>query len=212
MKTKIIKLITLALTAISLVGLTSVAPVYAANDICSNDHVSDEIKIASGCSKEDLIDSSTNVNNLEDTIIGILNGVIGLLSVVAIIVIIIGGVRYMTSSGDSAKLTKARDTILYAAIGLIICALAAVIVNFVVNNLIKGEGRETTTSQESSSNNQDNSSNTNNNSGSSSNNNSNNGTDYDSAYYQWLREQDRRCQEEEGREMYDASNGRCTNL
>lgn len=73
-------------------------------------------------------------------IIGILNGVIGLLAVVCVIVIVTGGVQYMTSSGDAGKVKKAKDTILYAIIGLVVCALAATIVNFVIANLpgVKG--------------------------------------------------------------------------
>ena len=65
----------------------------------------------------------------------IVNGVLGILGVVAVVVIVIGGVQYMISSGDPGKTKKAKDTILYAAIGLIIVALAAVIVNFVIANI-----------------------------------------------------------------------------
>ena len=68
----------------------------------------------------------------------ILNIIIGSLGVIAVIVIIIGGVLYMTSSGDSGKVKKAKDTILYGVIGLIICVLAAAIVNFVIDNVING--------------------------------------------------------------------------
>ena len=71
-----------------------------------------------------------------DTIIGILNAVIGVLSIICVIVIIIGGVQYMTSTGDAGKVKKAKDTILYAIIGLVVCALAATIVNFVVVKLL----------------------------------------------------------------------------
>lgn len=71
-------------------------------------------------------------NTLPDTIIGILNGIVGVLAVICVIVIVIGGVQYMTSSGDAGKVKKAKDTILYALIGLVICALAAAIVNFVI--------------------------------------------------------------------------------
>ena len=65
----------------------------------------------------------------------ILNAVIGSLGIVAVIVIVIGGILYMTSSGDAGKVKKAKDTILYGIIGLVICALAYAIVNFVISNL-----------------------------------------------------------------------------
>lgn len=69
----------------------------------------------------------------------IINVIIGLLGIVAVIVIIMGGVSYMTSSGDAGKVKKAKDTILYGVIGLIICALAFAIVNFVITNIIGGK-------------------------------------------------------------------------
>lgn len=80
-----------------------------------------------------------NENTLIDTIQGIINAVIAVLGVVAVLVIIIGGVQYMTSSGDSAKVKKAKDTILYGVIGLVICVLAFAIVNFIIFNLIGGK-------------------------------------------------------------------------
>lgn len=74
--------------------------------------------------------------NLKDTIIGIINAVIGVLGVVAVVVIIIGGIGYMTSSGDAGKVKKAKDTILYGVIGLVIVVLAFAIVNFVISNVL----------------------------------------------------------------------------
>lgn len=75
-------------------------------------------------------------SDIAPVIIGILNGVVGLLAVVCVVVVVIGGVNYMTAAGDSNKVKKGRDTILYAIIGLIICALAATIVNTVIVNLL----------------------------------------------------------------------------
>ena len=69
-------------------------------------------------------------------VIDVVNVVIGVLGVVAVIVIIFGGVQYMTSAGDSGKVKKAKDTILYGVIGLIICILAAAIVNFVIKSVV----------------------------------------------------------------------------
>lgn len=66
----------------------------------------------------------------------IINGVIGVLGLVCVVVMIIGGVNYMTSSGDSGKVKKAKDTILYGLIGLVVCVLAFAIVNFVLANIL----------------------------------------------------------------------------
>ena len=69
----------------------------------------------------------------------ILNGIIAVLGLVCVVVIIIGGVNYMTSSGDTGKVKKAKDTILYGLIGLAVCVLAFALVNFVIVNIIGGQ-------------------------------------------------------------------------
>ncbi len=74
-------------------------------------------------------------SDLKGNVTNILNAVIGVLGIVAVIVIIIGGVQYMTSAGDSSKVKKAKDTILYGVIGLIVVILAFAIVNFVIANV-----------------------------------------------------------------------------
>lgn len=79
-------------------------------------------------------------DNLEGNVVGILNAVIGVLSFVCVVVIIIGGVNYMTSSGDPGKVKKAKDTILYGIIGLVVCVLAFAIVNFVISNILSNAG------------------------------------------------------------------------
>ena len=73
---------------------------------------------------------------LDQTIINIINAVIGILGLIAVVVIILGGISYMTSSGDAGKVKKAKDTILYGVIGLVVCVLAFAIVNFVINNIL----------------------------------------------------------------------------
>ncbi len=86
-----------------------------------------------------LPDTVGSDKNLKDSIINIINGVIGVLGIVAVIVIIIGGIGYMTSAGDAGKVKKAKDTILYGVIGLIIVVLAFAIVNFVIVNILGGK-------------------------------------------------------------------------
>ncbi|MBO7560646.1 hypothetical protein J6T21_01225 [Candidatus Saccharibacteria bacterium] len=71
-------------------------------------------------------------NGLTDKIAGIVNAIIGVLGIVAVVVIILGGISYMTSNGDATKVKKAKDTILYGVIGLVIVILSAAIVNFVI--------------------------------------------------------------------------------
>lgn len=58
-----------------------------------------------------------------------------IVGVAAVIMIIIGGFKYMTSSGDPANLNSAKNTILYALIGLVIALVAQGIVLFVLRKL-----------------------------------------------------------------------------
>lgn len=55
--------------------------------------------------------------------------------IIAVIMIIIGGIRYMTSNGDQADVKAAKDTILYAIIGLIVCMIAFSVVTWVIGKL-----------------------------------------------------------------------------
>ena len=71
-------------------------------------------------------------DDLGATIGRIISSVIGILGLACVIIIIIGGVQYMTSSGDSGKVKKAKDTILYGVIGMVICVLAFAITQFVI--------------------------------------------------------------------------------
>ena len=53
----------------------------------------------------------------------------------AVVMIIMGGISFITSQGDAAKVTRARNTILYGVIGLIVAILAFAIVNFVLTSV-----------------------------------------------------------------------------
>ncbi len=81
------------------------------------------------------VDSSGNtaaerIDEIVSQVINILSLAVG---VVAVIMIIVGGFRYITSGGDSGNVTGAKNTILYAVVGLVVVALAQVIVRFVVD-------------------------------------------------------------------------------
>ena len=70
------------------------------------------------------------VSTLLATILNILSFVVG---VIAVIMIFIGGIRFVTSQGDGASTAAARNTIIYAVIGLVVAAMAQFLVQYVVN-------------------------------------------------------------------------------
>ena len=76
--------------------------------------------------------AETDVTNTVGTA---LNVVFGIVAIIAVVMIVIGGVSYTTSQGDPGKVKKGNDTIMYGIIGLVISILAFAIVNFVLQAL-----------------------------------------------------------------------------
>ncbi len=70
--------------------------------------------------------------SLGESIKDVINVLLFLIGAVSVIMIIIGGIRYVLSNGDSTQITGAKNTIMYAVIGLVVALLAYAIVNFVV--------------------------------------------------------------------------------
>lgn len=63
----------------------------------------------------------------------VVNTMIFLLGTVSVIMIVMGGIRYATSNGDSSSIKGAKDTILYSIVGLVVAILSFAIVNFVLD-------------------------------------------------------------------------------
>jgi len=75
---------------------------------------------------------TTKINDIITTVVNLFSVIVG---IVAVIMIVLGGLRYITSGGDSTKVTTAKNTIVYALIGLVVVALAQFIVKFVLNKV-----------------------------------------------------------------------------
>ncbi len=75
---------------------------------------------------------STSMTDLIKNIINLLLFIVG---AVAVIMIILGGLRYVTSNGDQAQVKAAKETILYSVVGLIVAIMAFAIVQFVASKL-----------------------------------------------------------------------------
>lgn len=125
---KISKLIKSTLCAFfCILGLSSLlyCPSYA-EGVCDSTAPA-EVKAAAGCN------GNNNEDALRNVITNILNSIIGVTGLVAAIFVVVGGINYMTSNGDAGKVEKAKKTILYACIGIAICALAFAIVNWAID-------------------------------------------------------------------------------
>ncbi len=122
-----------AIIALVLVFLTPLAPADvmaaspAVDDICKGV----DIGAGGSCGQGT---GSAGVERVIGLAINILTFIVG---VVAVITIIVAGLKYITSVGDSNSVNSAKNTILYAVIGLVVVALAQVIVRFTLHNASK---------------------------------------------------------------------------
>ncbi|MBR6166179.1 hypothetical protein IKQ65_00925 [Candidatus Saccharibacteria bacterium] len=112
----------LALVVAFLGSLISI-PAYAADDPC--------IYLSKDDPNYSMICGTKSDEDATNTIKNILNTVYLYVGIIATIAIIIGAVYYITSQGDAAKIVKAKNIIIYAAIGLIITLMAFAITAFV---------------------------------------------------------------------------------
>lgn len=76
--------------------------------------------------------SGNSVMNLVSTAVEVLSWIIG---VVAVIMVIVGGFKFVVSAGDANGVKSARSTIIYALVGLVVAALAQILVRFVLTNV-----------------------------------------------------------------------------
>lgn len=72
-----------------------------------------------------------------------------IVGIIAVIMLIWGGIRYVISGGDSKKVTDAKNTVLYAIIGLIISFLSYAIINFVIDALPSDQTEQNQEEQQS---------------------------------------------------------------
>ena len=77
---------------------------------------------------------ATNAN-ANDIVVTIINIMLWLIGILAVIMLIFGGIKYATSAGDSNKVTSAKNTIMYAVIGLIVAIFAWAIIRWVTDSV-----------------------------------------------------------------------------
>jgi hypothetical protein len=118
-----------AFTAVSLLDapLASAAPANAYDDTCDGA----KNAITGACEK-------TTVAGVWDAVGTVTTWLLMAVGAICVIFIVLGGIRYATSGGDADKVKKAKNTLLYALIGLAIAILANVIVSLVTNTLSNG--------------------------------------------------------------------------
>lgn len=112
------------------------APVHAAD--CANDDYT--LKNAAKCAKTS--DQSESLFGGENGVFNTISKVlIFLVGAISVIMLIFGGVRYTVSGGDQKAVEAAKNTILYAIIGIIVAILAYAVVEFVISSISSSTGQ-----------------------------------------------------------------------
>lgn len=132
----------MALSAIAMPSLMLPATVFAQGSDTVQQGLDCGVNLSLTTGQDCNVDtkSVSDFQVLLNTVINIFSLIVG---VIAVIMIIVGGLRYITSGGDSGKVSAAKTTIIYALIGLVIVALAQLIVHFVLSqavNVVSGGG------------------------------------------------------------------------
>lgn len=114
--------VTLALVAGVGLALAPVGDASAINvfDQCSGNAGSEV------CKAQGTDDATKLMKNVINTLLFVLGGI-------AVIMIVIGGIKYATSNGNAADIKSAKDTIMYSVVGLVVAMMAYAIVNFVID-------------------------------------------------------------------------------
>lgn len=125
------KLKRITVLLISALVLTSIvpAPVFAANSakdaVCQGAGVGTSSG-AGGCVAPA---GSPTVNDLIKTGLNIFSAIVG---IIAVVMVMLAGVKYMMSQGEAGKINEAKNALLYALVGVVIVAMSQIIVQFVL--------------------------------------------------------------------------------
>lgn len=140
MVTSLRKKIAIALSSLALVLVPALVPAtaFAASDIqnslnCGSTLDTSTAGTGNNC---DVSQGTSGINSIIKTAINIFSAVVGIVSV---IMIIFGGFKYITSGGESSNVSGAKNTIIYAVIGLVVVAFAQFIVQFVLGKVTNAQ-------------------------------------------------------------------------
>jgi hypothetical protein len=129
----------LAMSLILMMGFSApvLAPVAVYAQATNCDGIQECLDAGADATDPEHADDQSQGRALEiiQDVINIFSLIVG---VVSVIMIIIGGLKYITSGGDSGNVTGAKNTILYAVIGLVVVALSQFIVHFVLGRVLEG--------------------------------------------------------------------------
>ena len=96
----------------------------------------DDLTITSGADAAKTDDQQTELFGSDGLFTKIINAALYLIGAVSVLMLIYGGIRYTLSAGNATSVTAAKNTILYAIVGIVVALLAFAIVNWVLTSLL----------------------------------------------------------------------------
>lgn len=117
----------ISIGAIVLMGVQDVsAQALTADELFGGDATGDEFASTAGLGEADLVDSIAQIIRIA----------LGFLGVIAVVIILLGGFKWMTSGGNDTKVGEAKKLIFAGIIGLVIVVAAYAIAAFVIDSII----------------------------------------------------------------------------
>jgi hypothetical protein len=127
----------------SIIGLTALAPAYALSAPVKADTYFADASTDAACgaltqlnNDQDCTTGATKVSSVLETIVQIISFLAG---AIAVVMIVLAGFKFITSGGDANKVASARNSLIYALIGIVVVALAQTIIHFALNNATQAD-------------------------------------------------------------------------
>ena len=127
-KTIFQKLLSVLLISFAATALISTSPVLA-GDVDPEELYGTEYAVGLGPGTED--------SDLRTILVSVITVLMSFLGIVAVVIILIGGFKWMTAAGNEDKVEEAKNMIMAGVIGLIIIMLAWIIVNWVLSTMVE---------------------------------------------------------------------------
>jgi uncharacterized membrane protein YuzA (DUF378 family) len=140
-------IVTLSVVSLASAQALPLAPTVLADSQSRADACSGLAQLAgnggTACAKPGAKDSPGQdaIDGIASTVVNIISLIAGL---AAVILVIVAGVKFITSGGESSAVASAKNTLVYALIGLAVVGLSQLLVHFVLNAILTGDVNSTT--------------------------------------------------------------------
>ena len=119
---------------------TTIASIASLRDVSLTFAQGFSLSIEDGANSARGVDQAATLFGNTGIFTTVTNVMLFIVGAISVIMIVIGGLRYVLSGGNSTNVTAAKNTILYAIVGLVVAMLAYAVINFVIESFLPGAG------------------------------------------------------------------------